>query len=1014
MTPSGTYATKFQFSFESDNGNIFLINIKKQNYTGSIINRPLGSSPILKRDTSDGGICGTSLELYAECQVDNEYVELYTSSARTFLVTLEKKRGSSYDVIWSGFIVPELYSAPDIAPPYDVQIIATDGIGELKNYPFAGNGRVQLAATVKSIMSNIGQTLANDDIVMLSRLKALSESIGYTRLLSDVYVDLDYLDGKSCYEVLQAIMQTLNARITFNNNIWYIIRETDMVEAGGVLSFYDLSGSQFPITPTVFGTMASYDYWPVGQLTTQVIPAKNRVSAAQEYHTRKSLFDNPDLEDNTSWTYTGDQAGITWLNIAPSGSGQRPRLYAPANVASKLTQSLSLAQYQEDLTLSVGLRAASGMTAHAHFVLKLTSGGTSYYLTQSGDDVIWSTTSYAFDIELFYSASQYLSAYQNINLTVPPMPGAGTMEFSIWSSPDDATPVPGGNIFMVGWVYLTQNAVAGLRNNVVIDNGAREEGDELPLAFGGEPGSYANTLKALYGIMTKSNGTVLTNWETNRLTTAAPYLQLMALDYALTNAQTRLRETGTLNVPLFSGQPALPLIYKDSSGLPYLLEQMSWKLLDDEVEVSLVSRPDAASLTVTSSTISEIIEPVSSGTSSGGSGGSGSGGTTDYNALSNKPSINSVQLQGDHSGESLELIDFSVIEYNSGDDSITIKYPTRVNVADPEDPAVYRWLTALLKQFYVTQGNFTVDGSLIPTSYRDLGSQGHEFADGYIDNLWPEKIEFSDGSKIYEYASQLRLYGEAGAIIEDATNQSSLNYGNGEFVSTESDNLGSWAEPWGEVWGSAFYCSYDIVDGSRWPIGFRWNNTAGYFELIGPTYFYGGEFLPMGAYQGNSVTKTLGNMYFFWDYAFTRNVIFDRTANGINRGLSWDSGNGYIGCNVDINFTGNVYINGQPVSASDERLKENVEALSDVEAAKILSALKAVNFVWKESGNKGHGFIAQDVAEILPDIVHKRGDGMLGLDYISLIAYLVKGWQEQERRINELELLVKQLMDKIK
>ena len=73
------------------------------------------------------------MEIYAECKVDGEFLELYTSDPKEFLVTVDVEGGTGYDDRpWIGYISPELYSEPDIAPPYDVQITATDGLGELK------------------------------------------------------------------------------------------------------------------------------------------------------------------------------------------------------------------------------------------------------------------------------------------------------------------------------------------------------------------------------------------------------------------------------------------------------------------------------------------------------------------------------------------------------------------------------------------------------------------------------------------------------------------------------------------------------------------------------------------------------------------------------------------------------------------------------------------------------------------------------------------------------------------
>ena len=136
------YNTRFFFSFKSRSGREFRIDIKKQGYTGTATKRPLGQSPVLKRESGDNGVYGTSLSIYAECQTDGEFAELYTSDAREYLVILSLVSGNTTTPIWHGFITPELYAQPEVAPPYDVQIVATDGLGELKLYNFATAGRV--------------------------------------------------------------------------------------------------------------------------------------------------------------------------------------------------------------------------------------------------------------------------------------------------------------------------------------------------------------------------------------------------------------------------------------------------------------------------------------------------------------------------------------------------------------------------------------------------------------------------------------------------------------------------------------------------------------------------------------------------------------------------------------------------------------------------------------------------------------------------------------------------------
>ena len=129
------WATKYRFRWNSVHGVEFNIYIQKDGYEGDVIQRPLGRAPLLRKK-KNGPICGTSLEIYAECQVDGEFSELYTSNPKEFLVLLT--RGN--DTIWSGFVSTELYSEPSVAPPYDVQIVATDGLGELKLNNFTKRG----------------------------------------------------------------------------------------------------------------------------------------------------------------------------------------------------------------------------------------------------------------------------------------------------------------------------------------------------------------------------------------------------------------------------------------------------------------------------------------------------------------------------------------------------------------------------------------------------------------------------------------------------------------------------------------------------------------------------------------------------------------------------------------------------------------------------------------------------------------------------------------------------------
>lgn len=107
----------------------------------------------------------------------------------------------------------------------------------------------------------------------------------------------------------------------------------------------------------------------------------------------------------------------------------------------------------------------------------------------------------------------------------------------------------------------------------------------------------------------------------------------------------------------------------------------------------------------------------------------------------------------------------------------------------------------------------------------------------------------------------------------------------------------------------------------------------------------------------------------------------------------------------------NVYAEGQTgtvtcisvIQTSSRKEKENIRPIED--ASKILE-LEAVAFDFKDKakGTDRRGFIAEDVAEILPNLVKPESEnGPASLDYIGMIPYLQAVIKEQEARIKALE-----------
>ena len=97
---------------------------------------------------------------------------------------------------------------------------------------------------------------------------------------------------------------------------------------------------------------------------------------------------------------------------------------------------------------------------------------------------------------------------------------------------------------------------------------------------------------------------------------------------------------------------------------------------------------------------------------------------------------------------------------------------------------------------------------------------------------------------------------------------------------------------------------------------------------------------------------------------------------------------------------------------SDRRKKDNIMYLS-YNHSNTINALKPAKFEFKNNpGVTRHGFIAQDVLEVKPELVLGNGEeenGTYGLDYDGILAITVKSLQEALARITQLEQIVEEL-----
>ena len=132
-------------------------------------------------------------------------------------------------------------------------------------------------------------------------------------------------------------------------------------------------------------------------------------------------------------------------------------------------------------------------------------------------------------------------------------------------------------------------------------------------------------------------------------------------------------------------------------------------------------------------------------------------------------------------------------------------------------------------------------------------------------------------------------------------------------------------------------------------------------------------------------TRQLGN------FRSGNNLYVDVTNSRVGVGTTVPSTTlqvaGTITC-VDINST------------SDINLKENIHSIEDP-LGKVMQ-INGVGFRWKDTKEDAIGVIAQDIEDVIPELV-KNNDHIKTVNYNGLIGVLIEAIKEQQRQILELK-----------
>jgi hypothetical protein len=116
-----------------------------------------------------------------------------------------------------------------------------------------------------------------------------------------------------------------------------------------------------------------------------------------------------------------------------------------------------------------------------------------------------------------------------------------------------------------------------------------------------------------------------------------------------------------------------------------------------------------------------------------------------------------------------------------------------------------------------------------------------------------------------------------------------------------------------------------------------------------------------------------------------------------------------------LTFDSNIYRSGSNlyaadfIIASDQKLKTNISVLNNALAK--VNSIRGVSYEWNDTAKKlGHtdesvqvGIIAQEIANICPEVVKVSPNGYMAVSYDRLVAVLIEAIKELNAKVEKLE-----------
>lgn len=229
------YGVKYRLEFSDIQGNQRKIEILKKDYSGTVFPMICDGEPMTIEWKADDDIyeplVGSSATLNLKVTNDVTYDNFFEYDEREYkLILYFQESVGVWSVYWAGFITNDIYQEAIITPPYNIELTAIDGLGQLKGF------NTWLPDTLSDaknsflwefIYQNLAQLALDFDIWISNDIRT-GISANWSNIYEDLLIktnayitkDNDILDAK---KVLRSILIATNVKIFQSYGRWTIV-----------------------------------------------------------------------------------------------------------------------------------------------------------------------------------------------------------------------------------------------------------------------------------------------------------------------------------------------------------------------------------------------------------------------------------------------------------------------------------------------------------------------------------------------------------------------------------------------------------------------------------------------------------------------------------------------------------------------------------------------------------------------------------------------------------------------